>query len=245
MSKLFAGIFLALALASGSLLIAEAQERAQDVPLTNEAIVKLVRAGFKDKTIIAIMRSRPSRFDLAPDRLIELKKNGVSENVILAMIAQTDETLAASIGWDDTFFDNGSKSSKNAGDQAGTDIFGSSGGSRGRMRNRTGNGTNDNDSQTTGSATVRILRPPAETGVRGAPKLERTPTLNNDSIIQMVEAGFSEGTIIRRIEQSPADFDLSPTKLTELRKHRVSEPIIGSMTAAMKDDSASPAKPEK
>src|ERR1044071_5019198 len=63
---------------------AQAQQSAE-APLTNAAIIKLVRAGFKEKTVIAIIRTRPSRFDLTPDRLIELKRNGVSENIILAM----------------------------------------------------------------------------------------------------------------------------------------------------------------
>ena len=93
---------------------------------------------------------------------------------------------------------------------------------------------------TTGSATVRILKPPAEEGGGGAARLEKTPTLNNDSIIQLVEAGFSEGTIVKRIEGSPVEFDLSPDKLADLRKHRVTDPIIAAMTTAMSDDS--PAK---
>jgi hypothetical protein len=85
---------------------------------------------------------------------------------------------------------------------------------------------------------VRILRPTTEGG--GTPKLEKTPTLTNDSIVELVEAGFSEGTIVRRIENAPADFDLSPPKLAELRKRRVSDRIIAAMTAAMSDDPARP-----
>jgi hypothetical protein len=53
----------------------------------------------------------------------------------------------------------------------------------------------------------------------------------------LVEAGFSEGTIIKRIEDSPADFDLSTAKLDELRRRRVTEVIIIAMTAAMSDES--------
>jgi hypothetical protein len=98
------------------------------------------------------------------------------------------------------------------------------------------NGSNQGETTTTGSATVRILRPPTEAG-DAQQKLERTPTLNNESVIKLVEAGFSEGTIIRRIEDSPADFDLSRTKVDELRKRRVTEPIITAMTAAMSDES--------
>src|SRR5712691_10584784 len=68
---------------------AAAQQDAQET-LTNDSVVKLVRAGFKEKTVVAIIRSRPGRFDLAPDRLIELKRSGVSERIILAMIGQDD-----------------------------------------------------------------------------------------------------------------------------------------------------------
>jgi hypothetical protein len=227
-----------------SLQQAQAQQSA-DVPLTNASIVKLVRAGFKEKTVIAIIRTRPAQFDLAPDRLIELKRSGVSEHIILAMLARDEMTYTDDAWNDDPFFDDpgGSKRSKNpAGtDDGGTNIFGSSGGSRARTRGRGMNGGGEGDTETKGSATVRILRPPVEEG--GAPKLEKTATLTNESIIELVDAGFSEGTIIRRIEQSPADFDLTPPKLAELRKRRVSEPIIAAMTAAMSGDSTSRTTP--
>ena len=60
-----------------------------------------------------------------------------------------------------------------------------------------------------------------------------------------MEAGFSEGTIIKRIEDSPAEFDLSPPKLIELRKRRVTDAIITAMTAAMDDSgSKTAARPE-
>ena len=67
-------------------------------------------------------------------------------------------------------------------------------------------------------------------------KLEKTASLTNDSIIELVEAGFSEGTIVRRIEQSPVEFDLSPAKISELKKHRVGDKIIAAMRTAMGDD---------
>ena len=94
-----------------------------------------------------------------------------------------------------------------------------------------------------GDARVRIIKPPVEAG--GAAKLERTPTLTNDSVVELVEAGFSEGTIVRRIEQSPVEFDLAPAKLAELRKRRVGEPVINAMRAAMGEDAKEPARPEK
>src|SRR3982750_564957 len=91
---------------------AQAQEQSAEAPLTNAAVIKLVRAGFKEKTVIAIIRTRPARFDLAPDRLIELKRSGIGENIILAMLARDDSTFMSDEGWsNDPFFGdpNGAK----------------------------------------------------------------------------------------------------------------------------------------
>ncbi len=208
-------------------------------PLTNAAVIKLVRAGFKEKTVIAIIHSRPNRFDLTADSLIELKRNGVTENTILAMLAQDGSELSTGDDWsDDVFFKRSERSAPGNDDKEKEDrasIFGSGGSSQNQTRDRGAKGSSEGDTQTTGSATVRILRPPAEQAGGVPVKLERTPTLNNDSVIKLVEAGFSEGTIIKRIETSPVEFDLSPSKLSELRKHRVSDSIIAAMSAAMSD----------
>ena len=220
-----------------------AQSRDSHAPLTNAAVVKLVKAGFKEKSIITIIGSRPVSFDLSTDRIIELKRTGVSEKVILAMMARQEGTEFSDEMWnDDEFFNsstsNASKDPAKAGNSDNgnsAEIFGSSGGSKGSNRTRGGNGSSSGDTITTGSATVRILRPPAEAGAPS--KLEKTKSLTNDSICELVEAGFSEGTIIRRIEQSPVEFDLSAAKVEELRKHRVSEKILAAMKAAMGDES--------
>lgn len=214
---------------------AVAQQRSEP-PLTNAAVIKLVRAGFKEKTVIAIIRSRPNRFDLDPDRLIDLKRNGVTENIILTMLALDESSLSDDDWADDSFFKRKGRVGENGGGAQGgeSEIFGSGSGSKGETSGRGLSGGNQGETTTTGSATVRIIRPPSEAGGT-ALKLEKTPTLTNESIIQLVEAGFSEGTIIKRIEDSPAEFDLSPDKLTELRKRRVPDTIITAMTAAMDD----------
>lgn len=225
---------------------AQAQQQNAEAPLTNSSVIKLVRAGFKEKTVIALVRSRPAQFDLSPDKLIELKRSGVSENIILNMVARDDAALLNAEDFDDDpFFDNKNTQSRSRkpapqGDNA-TDIFGNSGGSSDRTQTRGSGNSGSGSTTTTGSASVRIIRPPTEAG--GTPKLEKTPTLTNDSIIELVEAGFSEGTIIRRIENAPAEFDLSPAKLAELRKRRVSDRVIAAMTAAMSDDPATPIRP--
>ena len=221
-------------------------------PLTNSSVVKLVKAGFKEKTIIAIIHNRPTQFKLDTEELIRLKHQGISENIILAMLSQEYgfETADDEWGSDSTFFGDSKKNADGtSGSQnPGTGIFGSGGTSRSQSRSRGGNGGSENDGEVTGSATVRIIRPPTEAG-GGPTKLERTPTLNNDAIVRLVEAGFSEGTIIKRIEQSPAEFELSPAKLDDLRRRRVTDRIIAAMTAAMGGDEtkpgSTPPKPDK
>ena len=239
-----------LALVSGAGTPLARAQGGSETPLTNASVIKLARAGFREKTLIAIIRTRPTRFDLAPERLIELKKGGVTERVILAMIEREQGEALARAGWgdeaDEGFFEGGPGAPPaRPGTQGGTGIFGSSGGSSGRTRSNGGRGGVESDTQTLGSASVRIIRPPAEAGGNAAPKLERTPTLTNDSVVELVEAGFSEGTIVRRIEQSPVEFDLSPAKLEELRRRRVTEPVIAAMRAAMGEGSEQPAGPER
>jgi hypothetical protein len=223
----------------GTFLSSQAQQYSE-IPLTNAAVVKLVRAGFREKTVIAIIHNRPNRFNLDPDRLIELKRSGVSENIILAMLAQDESFVFGGDEWSDNSplgANNGRLGDRNRGAQpGGSDIFGSSSGSRSQSNGRGVDGSNQGETTTTGSATVRIIRPPTEAGGTQL-KLEKTPTLTNDSVIKLVEAGFSEGTIIKRIEDSPADFDLSNAKLDELRRRRVTEAIILAMTDAMGDES--------
>ncbi len=108
--------------------------------LTNASVVKLVRAGFKEKTVIAIINARPVSFDLSPDRLIELKKAGVPERVILAMLARAESVDFASDDWDEDEMPLGGlgRGRGQAGapgpDPGEVNIFGSSGGSSGRTR---------------------------------------------------------------------------------------------------------------
>ncbi|MEN3326356.1 MAG: hypothetical protein V7638_1163 [Acidobacteriota bacterium] len=208
----------------------------QEGPLTNVSVVKLVKAGFKDKTIIAIINSRPADYKLDTEHLIELKRNGVNENIILAMLSvQMGTVMLSDDEWSgDPFFkDLKKQNGSDSPGQGGESIFGSGSSSQSSTRSRGGLGGNQNDSNLSGSATVRIIKPPTEGGPGGAPKLEKTPTLTNEGVIRLVEAGFSEGTIIKRIEESPVEFDLSPAKLDELFKRRVTDAIITAMRAAM------------
>lgn len=205
-----------------------ASAQQSDGPLTNAAVIKLVKAGFKEKTIITIISNRPSDFKLDTEHLIELKRSGVNENIIVAMLsAQMGTVFLDEDEWtSESIFKDSKK-------QGGGNIFGSGSGSQSSGRQNGMPGGNQNEGNVTGSATVRIIKPPSETGESASLKLEKTPTLTNEGVIRLVEAGFSEGTIIKRIEDSPVDFDLSPGKLDELFKKRVTDAIIAAMRAAM------------
>ena len=226
-----------------------AQTNQPQKTLNNAAVVKLAKAGFKERTIISIINSRVPNFDLSPDRMIELKKNGVTEKIIIAMLARQEgmDPFSDDESWaDEEFMSQGldpktgnPRSTTGSGGSSadpGTNIFGSSGGVKGRSESNMGNGGVNNDIVTTGSATVRIIKPPTEAGAPGSAKLEKTKSLTNESIIELVEAGFSEGTIIRRIEQSPVEFDLAAAKLDDMRKRRVSDKVIAAMKAAMGEE---------
>jgi hypothetical protein len=245
MKSFFPTTLITFCLLIGGAVLAHAQNRQDEGPMTNAEVIKLVKAGFKEKTVVLIIASRIPNFDLSSDRMIQLKRSGVSENIIVAMLARQEGTDVPadddSSSWaNDPFFNNSkgdAKGEKGSGSDGSTSIFGSNAGSKQSNRTRTGGTGASGDSQLTGSATVRILRPPTEAGGAGtSAKLEKTKSLTNDSIVELVEAGFSEGTIIRRIEQSPVEFDLAADKLEALKKRRVSDKVLAAMKAAMGDD---------
>jgi len=246
MKSFFPTFLITLLLLAGSAFGVQAQTK-DEGPMTNAEVIKLVKAGFKEKTVVLIIASRIPNFDLTSDQMIKLKRAGVNENIIVAMLARQEGTdvPADDSSWgDDPFFnskldpkDGGTKESgSGSGSDGGTSIFGSSSGSRAKSTTRTGNGSASGDSQLSGNATVRLIKPPSEAGGNTAAKLEKTKSLTNESIIELVDAGFSEGTIIRRIEQSPVEFDLAADKLEALRKRRVTDKVIVAMKAAMGED---------
>ena len=244
MKPFFPKFSITLLLLAGSAFGVQAQTK-DEGPMTNAEVIKLVKAGFKEKTVVLIIASRIPKFDLTSDQMIKLKHAGVSENIIIAMLARQEGTdvPADDSSWgDDPFFNSkldpkdGSAKGSGSGSDGGTSIFGSNTGSRAKNSTRTGNGSGSDESNLSGSATVRLIKPPSESGGGTAAKLEKTKSLTNDSIVELVEAGFSEGTIIRRIEQSPVEFDLAADKLEALRKRRVTDKVIVAMKAAMGED---------
>ncbi len=57
--------------------------------LTNETILKLVRAGISEDTIVGMVNQHAGKYSLAADDIIALKDAGVSEKVIATMIVRS------------------------------------------------------------------------------------------------------------------------------------------------------------
>jgi hypothetical protein len=251
--KYLAPLFLVSILTFATASAVNAQDRTDSNKrevLTNEAIINLAKAGFKERTIITLIRTSETAFDISTPKLVELKKRGVNERVISEMIERTNYGIAAQrmttlrddefFAKDDDAFFNGpifkelptEKEAKRKEDEA--MIFGSQSGSGSRTRSRGlgPNGERSQQSDVMGSATVRLIRPQGEQS-SAEPKLQQAPKLDNKGVLEMIQAGFSEGTVIRKIESSQVDFDLAPKAIEELRKNRVSERIISAMKTAM------------
>jgi len=54
--------------------------------LTNDSIIKMVKAGLGDDVVVSMVKGQPGRYSTGPDDLIALKSAGVSDKVIAAMV---------------------------------------------------------------------------------------------------------------------------------------------------------------
>ena len=67
---------------------------AQEV-LTNETILKLVKAGLSDDVIAGMVNNQPGKYSMDSDAVIVLKQAGVSDKVMTAMIGKGNPPSAA------------------------------------------------------------------------------------------------------------------------------------------------------
>jgi hypothetical protein len=77
-------LVLVLAAAVG-LSLPGAASLAQEV-LTNDSVIQMVKAGLPEAVVIAKIKSTATKFDLKTDSLVNLKKAGVSDKVLEAMV---------------------------------------------------------------------------------------------------------------------------------------------------------------
>src|SRR4029450_5338613 len=55
--------------------------------LTNESIMSMVKGGLSEAVVLARVRSGPANFDTSTNALLTLKKAGVSDKIIEAMVS--------------------------------------------------------------------------------------------------------------------------------------------------------------
>jgi hypothetical protein len=68
--------------------------------------------------------------------------------------------------------------------------------------------------------------------------------LTNADIVKMTKAGLSESIILREIQISRTDFSTSPAALIELKKHGVSESVLGAVLDSRLGTGRSGVEPE-
>jgi hypothetical protein len=89
-------IFLTAMVLVASCLVTLPMACAQEA-LTNQSIVEMVKAGLSERIIIARIRTGPNNFDTSTDALIALKKNGVPEKVIEAIMSPSAAPAASAV----------------------------------------------------------------------------------------------------------------------------------------------------
>jgi hypothetical protein len=82
----------------GILLFALCSSLGAQQELTNDSIVKMVKAGLSPQIVVATVNTQPGHYDLSADGLIALKKAGADDQIISAMIAHSSGGAALSAG---------------------------------------------------------------------------------------------------------------------------------------------------
>lgn len=85
-------VFVSLVLLLFILTIVVATASAQTKPLTNDDVVKMVKAELGDDTVVKAIRASDTAFDTSPDALLQLKNAGLSKTVIDAMLEAQAKT---------------------------------------------------------------------------------------------------------------------------------------------------------
>lgn len=82
----------------GALFVESAPQPAAQTAMTNVDVVKMVEAGLSQEIIVASVRQAPAKnFTLTPEALIELKRKGVPDPVIAAMLGSPPVAASATL----------------------------------------------------------------------------------------------------------------------------------------------------
>jgi hypothetical protein len=87
---------LLLLLSASIFIVTNSTAHAQDEVMTNDEVISLAGAGLNGSIIINKIRTSKTNFDLTTDGLIKLKKAGISDEIVNAMLeAKSGKTLTA------------------------------------------------------------------------------------------------------------------------------------------------------
>jgi hypothetical protein len=93
--KMIRAVLTLILVATVSLPLPGATSFAQEV-LTNDSVIQMVKAGLPETVVIAKIKSTATKFDLKTDSLVNLKKAGVSDKVLEAMMSTGSGSPTAS-----------------------------------------------------------------------------------------------------------------------------------------------------
>jgi hypothetical protein len=87
-------------LLAAGLLVAGLPVLAQDSQktLTNADVVKMVKGGLPESVVVSAIQSSPAKYDISPDALIALQKDGVTAKEMDAIIAESKKAPGAAAG---------------------------------------------------------------------------------------------------------------------------------------------------
>jgi len=67
-------------------------------PMTNDDVIKMVKGGLGDATVLQAIDAAEPAFDTSPDGLVKLKQGGVSDAVIQKMLGKKNKSASACAG---------------------------------------------------------------------------------------------------------------------------------------------------
>jgi hypothetical protein len=82
------GEMLTVRIGSGLALLLYGISLSAQEPLNNNSVLKMVKSGLGESIILDMIEKQPGRYAVSPDNLIELKKAGVSEKILDALVRQ-------------------------------------------------------------------------------------------------------------------------------------------------------------
>ena len=82
--------------------------------LTNDAIVKMTKAGLAEEVILNMINTQPAQFSLTPDAMIALKNEGIPDKVVAAMVTKSQPAASVAPAAKTSVSDNSTVSDSTA-----------------------------------------------------------------------------------------------------------------------------------